>query len=63
MISVRAAGERRNSAGGDADFEGSFVVEDGHIEFASGPEFAGESFDVGGGYGGEMEHDVAQFRF
>jgi len=53
----------RDSARGDANFEGSFVVEDRHIEFAGGPEFAGESFDVSGGSGGEMEHDVAHFGF
>jgi hypothetical protein len=53
----------RDSAGGDADFEGSFVVEDGHIKFAGGPEFAGESFDMSGGLGGEMEHNVAHFGF
>ena len=58
-----SCGSERNSAGGDADFEGSFVVEDGHIEFTSGPEFSGESLDVGGGFGGEMEHDVAHFGF
>ena len=58
-----SCGSERNSAGGDADFEGSFVVEVGHIEFAGGPEFAGESFDVGGGSAGEVEHDVAHFGF
>jgi hypothetical protein len=45
------------------ELEGCFVVEDGHVVLAYGPEFTGKIFEESGSVGGEVKHNVVYVCF